>query len=102
MSKLRKEDFKPIFARWSVIRNQLEILYKEREKDTHDLMERGIELLSELFVMAEGTYPLNYEERFIFVQKNYKSYAAFRQLDELFKETEKKLARRFIMESRMP
>lgn len=100
MSKLRKEDFIPIFANWSVIRRQLEKLYKEREKDNLDLMEEGIELLSNLFVMADGTYPLNYEERFNFVQKSHKSYAAFRQLDELFKETEKKLARRFIMESR--
>lgn len=102
MSKLNKEDVIPFFTKWLALRTQLESHFIQRTKVADDLMEDGIRLLRELIDLADGTYPLNFEERFRFIQQNNKTYAAFRQLDELFKETEKKLARRFVMESKRP
>lgn len=102
MSKLKKEDFVEFFAKWSEMRAEIQTHYAKRNKESNDLMEKGIDLLNELIELADGTFPLNFKERFTFVKQNYKTFAAFRQLDELFKETEKKLARRFVMESREP
>ncbi|NME05816.1 YpoC family protein [Psychrobacillus sp. BL-248-WT-3] len=102
MSKLKKEDFVGLFAKWSELRDEIQAHYKKRNNGSNDLMEKGIDLLNELIDLADGTCPLNYQERFTFIKQNYKTFAAFRQLDELFKETEKKLALRFIMESRKP
>ena len=100
MSKLKKEDFVGLFSKWSEMRVEIQMLYAERKIGSDNLMEEGIDLLTDLIGMADGTYPLNYKERFSFIKQNYKTYAAFRQLDELFKETEKKLALRFAVESR--
>lgn len=102
MSKLKKEDFVVLFEKWSAMRAEIQINFAERKNEPSDLMEKGIVLLNELIAKSDGTCPLNYKERFTFIQQNYKTYAAYRQLDELFKETEKKLASRFIMDRRKP
>ena len=42
---------------------------------------------------VEQAKPINFSERLEFIIKNTHNYTSFRQLEELFKETKKKIAR---------
>ncbi len=88
-----KNDFSSEFAEWDILQGQLIKLFKENNNGRTDLMERGIILLEQIVVNVNQAKPINFSERFDFIIKNKNNYAAFRQLDELFKETKKKLAR---------
>ncbi|WP_342600884.1 YpoC family protein [Psychrobacillus sp. FSL H8-0483] len=99
MPKLDHDNFQQDFDDWIEIRVQLTELFKDKRKPTTELMENGIVLLANVLEKAEGAAPLNFEERFAFIKKNKHNYAAFRQLDELFNETKKKIARLRVMKT---
>lgn len=99
MRKLNHDNYQQNFDDWIVIRVQLTEFFKDKQKPTTELMEKGIELLANVLEKAEGAAPLNFEERFAFIEKNRHKYAAFRQLDELFNETKKKIACLRVMEN---
>ena len=58
-----------------------------------ELIRSGIELLVSILDEVEEAAPLNYKERISFIESNLERHVAIIQLDELFKETKKKIAR---------
>lgn len=88
-----KHELNHEFAEWEELRAHLAILFREKEIKRSEYMEQGIELLELIIGKVEEAAPINFSERFTFIKNNKHNYAAFRQLDELFKETKKKLAR---------
>lgn len=58
-----------------------------------ELMRVGIHLLVCLHDEVAEASPLNYIERITFIESNIERHVAFIQLDELFKESKKKIAR---------
>jgi hypothetical protein len=81
-----------LFEEWEQLREKLTQLFKEKNETRDDCMRQGIQLLSDILNKAEGAAPINFQERFDFIQMNKNNYTAFRQLDELFKEAKKKIA----------
>lgn len=63
-------------------------LYYELIKHTH-----GLETLDGQIIEQLEALPLNGKERLDFIARSPKQYASFQQLDELFNETVKKIAR---------
>lgn len=59
------------------MRDEIQAHYKKRNNGSIDLMEKGIDLLNELIDLADGTCPLNYQERFTFIKQNYKTLRRF-------------------------
>ena len=89
----KKFDFSNEFAEWDMLQGQLIKLFKVNNNSRKDFMEKGIILLEEIVIKVNQATPINFSERFDFIIQNKNNYVAFRQLDELFKETKKKLAR---------
>ena len=91
-----KENIKPFYDEWLIVENKLQELFSTRKKGAEDYMIQGITLYKSLLnhCNADGEIiePLNNAERLDFIEAKPASYAAFRQLQELFKEMEKKLA----------
>ncbi len=81
------------FTRWDELRGNLTILFRDKNFNRSDYMEQGIQLLESILAEVEDAAPINFSERFAFIQNNKQNHTAFRQLDELFKETKKKNAR---------
>ncbi|TQR19743.1 YpoC family protein [Psychrobacillus vulpis] len=77
---------------WKKIREKLVTLYKENDSSKGEFMEKGISLLEDIVSKNTDASPINMEERFHFIKSNKHIYTAFRQLDEMFKETEKRIA----------
>lgn len=80
------------------------MLHKEKKHGAGIQIEQGISIYKALLEQCsseeERLEPLNNKERLAFIEANSSSYAAFRQLQELFKEMEKKIAsRRAILKS---
>lgn len=80
------------FEKWDDLQVQLALLFKEKDTSRVELMEQGIQLLQAIIEKTEQAAPLNFSERFTYICNNKHNYTAFKQLDELFKETKKKLA----------
>ncbi|WP_427138710.1 YpoC family protein [Psychrobacillus psychrodurans] len=78
---------------WEFIREELIVLIKTNDNKKIELMRKGIELLMAILNEVAEAAPLNYIERVIFIESNMVKYVAFVQLEELFKETKKKIAR---------
>lgn len=109
VKRIDKELFTPYFKRWEAIRDEVEQFYNERDRQAIDRMEEAILIYTELLEQggtmmderkAKNVYtllPLNGEERFEFVKDKISSHYAFVQLDALFTETKKKVARLSIM-----
>lgn len=81
------------FEEWEIIREQLLQLIRNKDPKTSELMRKGIDLLIYILDETEEATPLNYLERTAFIESNIDKHVAFVQLDELIKETKKKLAR---------
>ena len=99
MSNLRKEDFTEYLEAWKSIEPTIADAFRQRQKPM-ELMSKGIELLETIQAKTDEIAPVNYEERITFIKQNITNYSAFRQLDELFKETEKKIARYLILQKK--
>lgn len=80
------------FEQWDELKVQLALLFKEKDIKRVALMEQGIQLLEAIIGKVGEAAPINFSERFTFIRNNKNNYTAFKQLDELFKETKKKLA----------
>lgn len=112
LSKLKEIDFHSDFERWELLKNQLIELFRSKNGTRSEMMSNGIRLFEDILVKVEhrafniediSMYkiaPLNATERYEFVLHNRNNFAAFRQLDELFKETKKKIAKMRILEGK--
>lgn len=109
MSKLQKSidkgNIKPFYDEWSIIETKLQELFSTRKKGAEQAMLEGIILYQSLLDQCnsdeERIEPLNHAERIQFIKANPSSYAAFRQLQELFKEMDKKLAAKRAMHGKL-
>jgi hypothetical protein len=91
--KLTKETIDPYFAQWQRLRTELLSVHQQRSKSADELMAQGILLFTALLEECGGELaPLNCGERLSFVKAKPAQFAAFRQLDELFTEMNKKIS----------
>lgn len=109
VKSIDKELFSPYFKKWEQNREQIELFYNQKDRQAlemmreailayDELLERGGKIMDErrgrMVYMLE---PLNGEERLEFVKAKISSHYAFVQLDALYTETKKKVARLSIM-----
>lgn len=101
---IQKEKVEPFFEKWESLRLTIHEMHENRNKEVRSLMEQGITLYEQLILFASGqdtnfvldeyeVLPINGIERLQFVKARPGQFASFRQLDELFKETKKRIAR---------
>ncbi|MDI7741372.1 hypothetical protein QMK38_05115 [Lysinibacillus fusiformis] len=102
-----KEAVEPYFDQWNELSSQIHKAHELRNgTEAKSLMGQGIQLFencilhcsdsaSQSIVESEEyeVLPLNGMERLQFIKTRPGQYACFRQLDELFKELKKRLAR---------
>ncbi len=100
--KLTKEQIDPYFLEWARLSAELAYLHERRDKATVQAIQSGIETFEQLlshcrFALQDDEFePLNGSERLSFIKSSARTYAAYRQLDELFSELKKILARKRI------
>lgn len=102
---LAKEIVDPFFEQWDQLSKQIYQSHENRDKKAASLTEQGIQLFERLVVKVSVTdvdemlnedyevLPINGLERLAFIKARPGQYACFRQLDELFKEIKKRIAR---------
>lgn len=77
-------------------------MHKLRNKAVKEVTQAGIEVYKKLLAHCrcaldeESFEPLNGAERLLFIEFSLSTYAAYRQLDELFSELKKIIARKRI------
>ena len=81
------------FDEWEIIREELAGLMKSKNPKKLELMQNGINLLITIHDEVAEAAPLNYIDRLTFIESNIERHVSFVQLDELFKESKKKIAR---------
>ncbi|MGE6488802.1 YpoC family protein [Paenisporosarcina sp. NPDC076898] len=102
----KKEDLSELFNQWSTLKETIQDAFKVKNSETHQQMKNGIKLYQELLLQVSESnnfdpeelkyyeiLPLNGQERYTFIVMNSNRYSAFCQLNELFDETNKKIAR---------
>lgn len=109
MSSFDKEKTKPYFERWESIAPEIEKLYEDKDKQAIGLMLQAISNYEELLAYGgivknpktdKEEYlllPLNGIERLIFIKERIQSHYAYVQLNMLYAEMKKKVARLAIM-----
>lgn len=97
------------FEKWDAVKERIEKLYDEKNKeaiklmeiainDYADLLEYGGKELNEQTGKSEAILlPLNGAERFDFIKERIHSHYAYIQLNALYDETKKKAARLSVM-----
>ena len=104
---IRKDATDPIFDQWNELSSQIHKAHDLRNaSEAKSLMEQGIHLFETCVIDCSVTssqsiieseeyevLPINGMERLQFIKTRPGQYACFRQLDELFKELKKRLAR---------
>jgi hypothetical protein len=103
---IQKEKVEPYFEQWNHLSEQIHHAHDKRSGEALVLMEQGIALFEQCIVdcseakdqsiLLDGQYdvmPINGMERLLFIKARPGQYACYRQLDELFKELKKRLAR---------
>jgi hypothetical protein len=105
VNRIDKELLTPYFDQWEIVREQIEAFYDQKDHQAVELMNVAIENYGELLEqggkvlddrkgkVVYALLPLNGEERFEFVKEKISSHYAYIQLDALFIETRKKIAR---------
>ncbi|RHW39287.1 hypothetical protein D1B33_00075 [Lysinibacillus yapensis] len=101
-----KEIVEPFFEQWQNLSAKIYQSHEVRDGQAKSLMEQGIELFERCVVHCSDTsetavsereeyevLPINGKERLQFIKARPGQYACYRQLDELFKELKKRLAR---------
>ncbi|QUG41451.1 hypothetical protein KD050_19590 [Psychrobacillus sp. INOP01] len=81
------------FDEWEIIREELLGLIRSNNMKKFGLMRKGVYLLVSIHDEIPEAAPLNYTDRLKFIESNIERHVAFIQLDELFKESKKKIAR---------
>ncbi|ANU10697.1 hypothetical protein A1A1_09526 [Planococcus antarcticus DSM 14505] len=100
--KLTKEQLDPHFLKWDRIAVDLAKLHSQRDKRAKDAIQEGLKVYTHLLAHCrdalkdEEFEPLNGSERLSFVEDSAGTYAAYRQLDKLFAELKKTIARKRI------
>lgn len=103
---IQKEKVEPYFAKWEELSQLIHQAHEQRSGEAKTLMDKGI-LLFEACVLSSSqsseqaldekeqyeVLPINGMERLSFIKARPGQYACYRQLDELFKELKKRLAR---------
>lgn len=102
----QQEHINAVLQQWSFIKEHIQHQFKQKNEDVQSHMLQAISLYNQLLVEASETnvfeantvgefevLPLNGEERYKFISTYPSRYAAYRQLNELFEETRKKIAR---------
>ncbi len=103
---IKKEIVEPFFEGWETLSQQIHEAHDQRNGQADALMNKGIALYEKLVVTTSinnsanivpnedyEVLPINGIERLQFIKARPGQYACYRQLDELFRETKKKLAR---------
>lgn len=102
-----KEAVDPYFEQWNKLSSDIHKAHELRNSgEAKSLMAKGIELFESCILNCSATssqsiieneeyeaLPLNGMERLQFIKTRPGQYACFRQLDELFRELKKRLAR---------
>jgi len=102
LPKLTKEQLDPYFLEWDKVSVELADLHKRRDRRAKQVLETGLELYKQLLLHCREALeqpdfePLNGSERLSFVEGSAGTYAAYRQLAELFAELKKTVARKRI------
>lgn len=104
--KAQPQNVKELFDEWECLKTKISEAHKSREVTVKGLMLIGIELYTQLLVSTSEIndsvihdiekyeiLPLNGVERFKFIINKPEHYASYLQLNELFIETKKKIAR---------
>ena len=105
--KLTKGQVEPFFQEWDRISAELAHLHSQRDRRTTVIMETGLKVYKPLLsycrkaLQDEGFEPLNGSERLSFIEASPGTFAAYRQMDELFSELKKTIARKRIELSRL-
>jgi len=102
----QQEQINAILQKWYLIKVLIQHGFEQKSEDVQSHMVQAISLYNQLLVEASETIvfesknlgefeilPLNGEERYKFISTYPSGYAAYRQLNELFEETRKKMAR---------
>lgn len=109
MDYLARELLTPHFEKWDSVKEKIEKLYRERDKEAVKLMEVAINDYTSLLEYGgkeinnrtgKEKYillPLNGDERFNFIKERINSHYSYVQLDALYDETRKKAARLSVM-----
>ncbi|MFS0576770.1 YpoC family protein [Sporosarcina sp. 179-K 3D1 HS] len=110
--RFNKEIFAPYFAEWEAKRGTIEALYGEKDERAVDKMREAIAMYEGMLALGgveidarsgREVYrlsPLNGTERLEFVKAKLASHYAFVQLDALFGEMKKKVARLALQDKR--
>ncbi|MFF2752719.1 YpoC family protein [Psychrobacillus sp. NPDC058041] len=93
-------DVRSKFAEWDQLKEKLAMLFRSEDESRHNMMEHSILLLTQILDESEEARPINFSDRLEFIKKNIHNYTSFRQLDELFKETKKKIAVKKILDNK--
>lgn len=106
LKAIQKDDVEPFFTRWQELSILIHQAHDQRNDEARSLMEKGIllfeqciltcsEMEQQAFIEMEEyeVLPINGMERLLFIKARPGQYACYRQLDELFKELKKRLAR---------
>lgn len=103
--KISKEAVNEWYESWEQLQGKIHIAHDERDSSVGQLMQRAIEQFEYFIVSSSESdvgfseiepyelMPINGMERLSFVKMRPGQYAAYRQLDELYKETKKRCAR---------
>ncbi len=89
----------PYFEKWKELAIDLHGCLTERKEDCRSLVESGHHLYKDLQSLLAKMFgenrpaPLNEEDRLAFVMNSRSTHAAYRQLEQLFAELKKKVAR---------
>ncbi|MFD1030840.1 YpoC family protein [Metaplanococcus flavidus] len=96
LKSIEKEKIEPYYSDWNVLEAEIREIFSARKLYAEASMNKGINLykalLNQCSTKDESVVPLNHAERLEFIEANRSTYAAFRQLSELFKELDKKIA----------
>ncbi|MEG0472510.1 MAG: hypothetical protein RR588_09260 [Solibacillus sp.] len=103
--KISKEAVNAWYANWEQFQHKIHLAHDARDSSVAQLMQQAIEQFEHFIVSSSETeaafsetepyelMPINGMERLSFVKMRPGQYAAYRQLDELYKETKKRCAR---------
>ncbi|MGE7621522.1 YpoC family protein [Viridibacillus sp. NPDC096237] len=103
---ISKEQVNLWLEAWEILRAEIHSSHAARDGKAKDIMQKGIELYESFIVIASNcktenilltdeyeALPINGAERLQFIKGRPGQYACYRQLDELFIETKKRMAR---------
>lgn len=109
MSNFDKDETKPYFEKWESISAEIEKLYEDKDQQAIDLMLQAISNYEALLAYGGKVknpqtekeeyvlMPLNGIERLIFIKERIQSHYAHVQLNMLYAEMKKKVARLAVM-----